>query len=90
MDHALIRVRLQPRASREEVVGWRDGVLIARVSAPPVDGRANAALGKLLARELGVAPSRVEVVRGERSRDKTVRVEGMDAASVAAALGGSG
>jgi uncharacterized protein (TIGR00251 family) len=47
-----------------------------RVTAPPVDGRANAALCKLLARHYGVAPSKVSVVRGETSRDKLVRIDG--------------
>ena len=83
-------MRLQPRAGREELVGWREDVLVVRVTAPPVDGRANRALCRLIARRAGVAPSRVTVVRGERSRDKVVRVEGMDAASLRAALRGVG
>ncbi len=57
-----LSVRLQPRAKRNEIVGWRDGVLLVRVTAPPVDGKANAALCKLLAKALGVAPSTVAVV----------------------------
>jgi uncharacterized protein (TIGR00251 family) len=80
-------VRLQPRASRNELTGMRDGVLIARVTAPPVDGRANEALRKLIARRAGVAPSRVTIVRGETSRQKLVRVEGIDDAALRAALG---
>jgi uncharacterized protein len=83
---AQIAVRLQPRSSREELVGLRDGVLVARVSAPPVDGRANRALCRLIARRVGIAPSRVSVVRGERSRDKLVRVEGLDDAALEEAL----
>jgi uncharacterized protein (TIGR00251 family) len=84
---ATLPVRLQPRASREGIVGLReDGVLVARVSAPPVDGRANEALCRLVARHLGVAPSRVSVVRGDKSRDKLLRVEGLDAAGLQAAL----
>jgi uncharacterized protein (TIGR00251 family) len=71
-------VRLQPRASRDEIVGVRDGALVVRVSAPPVGGAANAALCRLLAKRAGVAPSRVSVVRGARGRDKQVRVEGAD------------
>jgi uncharacterized protein (TIGR00251 family) len=55
----------------------RDGVLQAKVTAPPVGGRANKALCRLIAKRLGVAPSRVAVVRGEKSRDKVVRVEGL-------------
>lgn len=89
MSEAHVSVRLQPRASRDEIVGMRDGVLVVRVTAPPVDGRANAALCKLVARRAGVAPTRVSVVRGERSRDKLVRVEGIEPAALAAALGAS-
>jgi uncharacterized protein (TIGR00251 family) len=74
---ARIEVRLQPRASRDEVLGMRDGVLHARVSAPPVEGQANRALCRLIAARAGVAPSRVEIVRGERGRSKLVRVEGI-------------
>ena len=62
-------------------------MLLARISAPPVDGRANDALCRLIAKAAGVAPSRVAVVRGERSRDKVVRVEGVDADALRAALG---
>jgi uncharacterized protein (TIGR00251 family) len=65
-----------------------DGVLRARVSAPPVDGRANKALCRLIAKRVGVAPSRVSVVRGQKSRDKVVRVEGVDAAALEKALAG--
>lgn len=82
-----VAVRLQPRAGRDEIVGLRDGVLVVRVGAPPVDGRANEALCKLIARRAGVAPTRVSVVRGARSRDKLVRVEGIEPAALAAALG---
>lgn len=64
----------------------RDGVLQARVTAPPVDGKANRALRRLIAKRAGVAPSRVSVVRGEKSRDKLVRVEGIDAKALRASL----
>ena len=84
---AQIIVRLQPRASRTELTGMRDGVLIARVTAPPVDGRANAALCKLIAGRAGVAPSRVTIIRGETSRLKLVRVEGIDDVALRTALG---
>jgi len=82
-----IEVRLKPRGSRDELDGMRDGVLQAKVTAPPVDGKANKALCRLIAKRVGVAPSRVSVARGEKSRDKVVRVEGMDGASLRAALG---
>jgi uncharacterized protein (TIGR00251 family) len=79
-------VRLQPRARRAEVVGERAGAIVIRVTAPPVDGKANAALCAFVAARAGVPRSRVHVVRGTASRDKVVRVEGVDAAALRAAL----
>jgi uncharacterized protein YggU (UPF0235/DUF167 family) len=58
----------------------RDGVLLVRVSAPPLEGRANRAVRRLLADWLGVAPSSVTVVRGERSRDKLIEIDGVEPA----------
>ena len=69
-----ISIRLQPRARRNEVVGERAGAVVIRLTAPPVDGKANAALCTFVARAAGVPPSRVTVVRGLTSRDKVVRV----------------
>jgi uncharacterized protein (TIGR00251 family) len=78
----LVRVRLQPRARGDEIVGERAGSLLVRVSAPPLDGRANDALCRLLAKATGVAPGRASVVKGASARDKLVRLEGADAATV--------
>jgi uncharacterized protein (TIGR00251 family) len=78
MAEALIPVRLGPRSSRELVGEVREGRLVVKVSAPPVDGQANAALCVLLAKRLGVPKSRVSVRRGERSRDKLIAVEGLE------------
>ena len=85
-DAATLRVRVQPRASLEAIVGWREDALRLAVTAPPVDGEANEAVRRLLARALGVAPSVVSVVRGERSRDKVVRVEGLTGAALRSRL----
>jgi len=74
---AQISIRLQPRAKREEVVGERGGAIVIRVTAPPVDGKANAALCQLIARLVRVPSTRVAVVRGQTSREKVVRVEGV-------------
>jgi uncharacterized protein len=68
----------------------RDGVLAVRVTAPPVDGKANQALRELLAAELGVAKGRVEVVRGQRGRRKLVRVSGADSAKLGRLTAGPG
>jgi uncharacterized protein (TIGR00251 family) len=79
-------VRLPPRARRDEVVGERAGAIVVRVTAPPVDGKANAALCAFVARAAGVPPSRVSVVRGQTARDKIVRVDGVDEAVLKTAL----
>lgn len=78
MDGARIEVRLRPRGHGDELMGVEGGVLQARVSAPPVDGRANKALCRLVARRIGVAPSRVSVVRGRKSRQKLLLIEGIE------------
>ena len=62
-------------------------MLRVSVAAAPVDGKANTALCKLIAKRAGVARGRVSIVRGERSRDKLVRIEGMALADVRSALG---
>jgi uncharacterized protein len=82
-----LAVRLQPRARRDEVVGERDGKVVIRVTAPPVDGKANDALCRLIAKRVGVAPSKVAVVKGHAAREKIVRVDGVDAETLRAALG---
>ncbi len=74
---ALIRVRLQPRASSSRITGEKDGVIQVRVTAPPVDGEANAALEKLVAKKLGIAKSKVKVVKGETSREKLLEIDGL-------------
>jgi uncharacterized protein (TIGR00251 family) len=81
-----LHVRLQPRARRNEVVGERGGAIVIRVTAPPVDGKANAALCEFVARAAGVAPSRVSVVRGLSSRDKVLRIDGADEMALRRAL----
>lgn len=68
------------------MVGERAGAIVIRVTAPPVDGKANAALCAFVADRAGVPRSRVSVTRGTASRDKLIRVEGADAAAVRAAL----
>jgi uncharacterized protein len=85
--HSELRVRLQPRARRDEVVGERGDAVVIRVTAPPVDGRANDALCRMIANAAGVAPSKVAIVRGHTARDKVVRVDGVEPTALRAALG---
>src|SRR5207244_12091448 len=81
-EHDLLHGRVQPRASSSTIVGWREQALLVRVMAPPVEGAANAAVVTLIARALGVRPSAVRVVRGERGRDKWLSVAGLTAAAI--------
>jgi len=86
MPRATISVRVQPRSRSDVLAGLRNGVLVVRVVAPPLDGRANDALCRLLAELLGVPCSRVTIVRGERARDKVVAIEGIDQPAADAAI----
>jgi uncharacterized protein (TIGR00251 family) len=74
-----IRVRVTARARTDRVAFGGDGMLHVAVTAPPVDGAANRAVCRLIAERVGVPKSRVQVVRGEAARVKTVRVEGAPA-----------
>lgn len=69
------------------IAGWRDGVLLIKVTAPPVDSAANAAVIDLLSSALGVSKRAVQILRGETSRQKHVHVEGLSLNDVRARLG---
>ncbi len=87
MSDVDLTVRLQPRAKRNAIMDERDGVLRVSVAAAPVEGQANAALCKLIAKRAGIARGRVSVIRGERSREKVVRIEGVVRGELRRALG---
>ena len=75
-------VRVQPRASRDEIAGeYQEGLKI-RLTAPPVDNRANEALRKLLASRLKVPLAAVRIASGERNRTKRVEIQGVTAAMI--------
>lgn len=75
-ESARITIKVKPRASKDALEGWKDGELIVRLTAPPVEGAANSSLVKLLAKKTGIGRSRVRIVSGERSRTKIVEFEG--------------
>ncbi len=83
----LIDVRVVPRAGRSGVAGLRDGALLVRLAAAPVDGAANAELIAVLADALHLPKRSIQIVSGDRSRAKRVSVAGMDRLAVLAALG---
>ena len=77
-------VRVAPGARRDAIEGEYGGALKVRLTAPPVDNRANEALCRLLAARLNVPVSAVKIVGGEKSRNKRVSVAGVTAAQIAA------
>ena len=85
-DGLLLAVKLQPRASTNEICGPLGDELRVKVTAPPVDAAANEALLRLLADVLDCPRSRIALVRGQTSRHKSIRLQGLDAAMVVAKL----
>jgi len=74
MREMFLKIYLQPRASKNEIVGpYRDGIKV-KVTAAPVEGKANEALIRLLARELGISPSSIEILKGFQSRAKILSI----------------
>ncbi len=76
-DGVLIDVRVVPRASKSGIAGTRDGALLVRLNAPPVEGAANAQLIEVVAKALGIPKRAVTIVSGERSRQKRVAISGI-------------
>jgi uncharacterized protein len=75
-DAVLLSVKVQPRASKNQIGGAQGSELKISVTAPPVDSAANEALIELLAEILGCGRSRIEIVRGHKSRHKTLKLHG--------------
>jgi uncharacterized protein (TIGR00251 family) len=84
-QHALLDVSVVPQARRNALAGLHDGALRIQLTAPPVDGKANAALERYVAGLLGLAPRDVAVLRGQSSRRKVLKVA-LAAAEVQAVL----
>jgi uncharacterized protein (TIGR00251 family) len=90
MDEVLLRVRVTPRAGRDALAGWQDGVLRVRLAAAPVDGRANDALIRFLASLLRVPAGNVRLLGGERGRQKRLAVAGLSESELRNRLGYTG
>lgn len=82
-----IRIKVQPRAPRTEIVGEHDGAIKLRVAAPPIDGRANEECRRFLAKLFEVSATSVEIISGDSSRDKVIRISSISARRVLEALG---
>lgn len=75
-----IEIRVIPRASKSEVVGGHDGALKVRISSPPVDGAANTELIKLLSKFFGVAKGDIDLIGGQTSKTKRIRIANLSRA----------
>jgi len=76
MKEIILKVYLQPKSSKNEAVGpFRDGIKV-KITAPPAEGKANEALIRFLAKKLEVSPSCIEIIRGQHSREKKLRILG--------------
>ena len=84
--YTLLRVRVQPKASRNAICVEGDGRIRVALTAPPVEGAANKALSEFVAKTLGVSKGAVSLVGGEKSREKTIQVAGLSGAEVRARL----
>src|SRR2546422_3244951 len=84
--YVTISIRVQPRASRNAVVGWTGDTLNIRLTAPPVEGAPNAACLAFLANLLDLPQSHIEILKGARSRDKVLRITGLTQNEVRARL----
>jgi len=78
----VLKVRLTPRARRESFGGEREGALLVRVTSPPVEGAANAALVKLIGKAVGIPPSAVRITQGMSGRNKLLLLVGADVSHV--------
>ena len=86
-DFCTLAIKAIPNAPRNEIVGWLGEALKIKIHAPPVEGKANDALCEFLADTLGVPRRAVMVMRGDTSRQKIIRIEGLDLAAVKSKLG---
>ena len=82
-----LEIHVQPGAKRNEVVGFKEGVLYAKVTALPQKGQANRALLELMAQMLGIPKSAVDIIRGQSSRSKVIAIQGLTSEEVRGILG---
>jgi uncharacterized protein (TIGR00251 family) len=76
MEEITLKIYLQPKSSKNEIIGpYRDGIKV-KVTAPPVRGKANEALIKFLAKEFKISASSIEILKGHNSREKIIRIGG--------------
>ncbi len=85
-NRAIIRIKVLPRSSSNQIMGREEGVFKVKLTAPPVEGKANKALKEFLAKRLGLPKRDVKIVSGERSRLKSVLIHGLSPREIDALL----
>ena len=89
MSDSIVTIHVQPNASRNEVVGFEDGVLRVKIAAPPVKGKANRELIAFLSKLLGISKSSITIEKGLTSRRKVINIEGLSQAEAIKRLTGN-
>lgn len=74
----ILDVKVNPRSSKNAISGFADGVLKIKITAPPVEGAANKACIRFLAKTFNISPSSVSVIKGEKSRQKKILIQGIN------------
>jgi uncharacterized protein len=87
MEKTQLKVRINPRSSRNQITGWQGDTLSVKLTAPPVEGAANKAAVDFLADRLGLRKSQVILASGQTSREKTFEIEGLSLEEVLRRLG---
>jgi uncharacterized protein (TIGR00251 family) len=82
-----LKIYLRPRASRDAICGLHGDAIKVKVTAPPVEGKANVALQRFIADKLNLSASQIEIMAGKRSREKILKISGISRAEVEKALG---
>jgi uncharacterized protein len=77
MAETTLKIRLTPRGSRNEILGWEGNTLRVKITAPPVEGAANKACIEFIADKLGLKRAQVSIVSGDKSRDKILKIVGL-------------
>ncbi|SPD72803.1 conserved hypothetical protein [uncultured Desulfobacterium sp.] len=72
----IVKVKVLPRSSRNQILGLEAGILKVKLTAPPIEGKANKALIQLLSKTIGIPKSNIEIISGERSSEKILRISG--------------
>ena len=87
MSECILKLHVTPRGSKNEITGWRGDSLCVKITAPPVEGAANTAIVKFIADSLNIRKSQVDMVSGDKSREKLLKITGLSEDDIKSRLG---